>query len=179
MYIYTEEAEQRFVEDHMDVITWKQVATKKSLIDAGIDPSTALSLSKDMGFGEQAAQNSSAAQLKDEEDKKAAKEKKKAEQDEKAATRHSKRAKKEEIEEKEDAEEEESGEEDDDPGVDLPSFAASTHELLETWLADACEVEESDSAWRLLDGRRDALSPSRDARAPGRVGTVPRRPSRR
>ena len=102
MYIYTEEAEQRFVEDHMDVITWKQVATKKSLIDAGIDPSTALSLSKDMGFGEQAAQNSSAAQLKDEEDKKAAKEKKKAEQDEKAATRHSKRAKKEkeEIEEK-------------------------------------------------------------------------------
>ena len=111
MYIYTEEAEQRFVEDHMDVITWKQVATKKSLIDTGIDPSTALSLSKDMGFGEQAAQNSSAAQLKDEEDKKAAKEKKKAEQDEKAATRHSKRAKKEEIEEKEDAEEEESGEE--------------------------------------------------------------------
>ena len=51
MYIYTEEAEQRFVEDHMDVITWKQVATKKSLIDTGIDPSTALSLSKDMGFG--------------------------------------------------------------------------------------------------------------------------------
>ena len=54
----------------------------------------ALSLSKDMGFGEQAAQNASAAKMKDEEDKKAAKEKKKAEQDEKAATRHSKRAKK-------------------------------------------------------------------------------------
>ena len=93
MYIYTDEAEEHFVEDHMDVITWKQVAMKKNLIDTGIDPSTVLTLSKDMGFGEQAAMNASAAQMEDEENQKAEKEKKKAEQDEKAATRHSTRAK--------------------------------------------------------------------------------------
>ena len=75
MYIYTDEAEERFVEDHMDVITRKQVAMKKNLIDTGIDPSTVLTLSKDMGFGEQAAMNASAAQMEDEENQKAEKEK--------------------------------------------------------------------------------------------------------
>ena len=77
MYIYTDEAEER-LEEHMDAIAWKQVAMKKSLIDTGIDPSTALTLSKDMGFGEQAAKNASAAQMEDEKKQKVAKEEKKA-----------------------------------------------------------------------------------------------------
>ena len=77
LFIYTDDAEERFVNDHMDVITWQQVGLKKSLIDSGIDPSTSVSLANEMGFGQQASKNASAAQMKDEEDKKAAKEKKK------------------------------------------------------------------------------------------------------
>jgi hypothetical protein len=106
LFIYTDDAEERFVNDHMDVITWQQVGHKKSLIDSGIDPSTSVSLANEMGFGEQASKNASAAKMKDEEDKKAEKEKKKAEQDEKAAKRSSARKKKDvNYDEKEETEE--------------------------------------------------------------------------